>query len=82
MRLLRQSLATALILEAVVAQNESIPLKVDAIEEEPHISSYDVDVHDCPSTCIDNFNLHSWIPDLSANRIRRCQEPLLVQLSG
>lgn len=81
MRLLRQSLATALILKAVVAQNGSVALNADAIEDEAHISSYDVDLHDCPSTCIDYSNPHSWIPYLNANRLRRCQEPLLLQLS-
>lgn len=72
------SLAAALILTAVVAaQNESVTLNVDAIEDEPHISSYDVDLHDCPSTCVDYSNPHSWIPYLNANHLRRCREPLL-----
>jgi hypothetical protein len=81
MRFLWRSLATALILKAVVAQNGSVALNVDAIEDEPHIFSYDVELHDCPSTCVDYSNPHSWIPYLNANRLRRCQEPLLLQLS-
>jgi hypothetical protein len=37
MRLLQQSLAMAPILKAVVAQNGSMALDVDAIEDEPHL---------------------------------------------
>jgi hypothetical protein len=72
MRLLQQSLAAALILQGVVVKNGSVTLNVEAIEDEPHISSYDVDLHDCPSTCVDYSNPHSWIPYLNANRLRRC----------
>jgi hypothetical protein len=59
MRLFRQSLEVALILKAVAAQNGSLALNVDTIEDEPRISSCDVDFHDCPSTCVDYSNPHS-----------------------
>lgn len=81
MRFIRQSLDTVLILKAVVAQNGSVALNVDDIEDERHISSYDVELHDCPSSCVDYSNPHSWMPYLKANRLLRCQELLLLQLS-
>jgi hypothetical protein len=46
MRFVRQSLDTALILKAMVAQNGSVALNVYDTEDKPHISSYDVELHD------------------------------------
>lgn len=44
-------------------------------------AAYDVDLHECPLSCVDYSNGHSWIPYLSVSRLHRCQEPLLLQLS-
>ncbi|OAL62501.1 hypothetical protein A7C99_7087 [Trichophyton rubrum] len=44
-------------------------------------TTYYPDQHDCPLPCVDYANIHSWIPYFSVDRLRRCQEPLLVQLS-
>ncbi|EGE08654.1 chitinase [Trichophyton equinum CBS 127.97] len=44
-------------------------------------TTYYPDQHDCPLPCVDYANIHSWIPYLSVDRLHRCQEPLLMQLS-
>ena len=46
-----------------------------------NLNAYNPDQHDCPLPCIDYANIHSWIPYLSVDRLRRCQEPMLLQLS-
>ncbi|PGG99158.1 hypothetical protein GX51_06417 [Blastomyces parvus] len=43
--------------------------------------SYDPDQHQCPLPCIDYANTHSWIPYLSVDRLRHCEEPMLLQFS-
>lgn len=43
--------------------------------------TYYPDQHDCPVPCADYSNMHSWIPYLSVDRLRRCQEPMLLQFS-
>lgn len=81
MRLDRGPLATVLLLRAVTALNASASTTVSNIDIEPLIPSYDVELHDCPTICADYSNTHSWTPYLKVNRLRRCQEPLLLQLS-
>ncbi|GAB1317774.1 chitinase [Madurella fahalii] len=43
--------------------------------------AYDPDQHDCPLPCVDYANMHSWTPYISVDRLRRCEEPMLLQLS-
>ncbi|KAF4450549.1 glycoside hydrolase family 18 protein [Fusarium austroafricanum] len=45
------------------------------------INTYHPDQHDCPPSCVDYTNTHSWIPYFSVERLDRCQEPLLLQFS-
>ncbi|KAL7629535.1 hypothetical protein AAE478_001056 [Parahypoxylon ruwenzoriense] len=44
-------------------------------------ATYYPDQHDCPLSCVDYSNTHSWIPYFSVDRLHRCQEPMLLQLS-
>ncbi|GIZ37972.1 hypothetical protein CKM354_000139900 [Cercospora kikuchii] len=37
--------------------------------------------HDCPLPCTDYANIHSWIPYFSVERLSRCKEPMVLQLS-
>lgn len=46
-----------------------------------NIDTYYPDRHDCPKGCVDLSNIHSWIPYFSVERLRRCQEPMLLQFS-
>ena len=46
-----------------------------------NIDTYYPDQHDCPKECADLSNIHSWIPYFSVERLRRCQEPMLLQFS-
>jgi hypothetical protein len=43
--------------------------------------TYEPDQYDCPLRCVDYANIHSWTPYLSVDRLRRCQEPMLLQFS-
>jgi hypothetical protein len=43
--------------------------------------TYIPDQHDCPLACSDYSNTHSWTPYISVDRLQRCQEPMLLQLS-
>ncbi|KAK2601575.1 hypothetical protein QQS21_004893 [Conoideocrella luteorostrata] len=45
------------------------------------INTYYPDQHDCPLPCVDNGNMHSWVPYFSVDRLNRCQEPMLLQFS-
>lgn len=42
---------------------------------------YYPDQHDCPLPCVDYSNMHSWIAYNTVERLKRCQEPMLLQLS-
>lgn len=42
--------------------------------------TYYPDQHDCPLACVDYTNMHSWTPYLSVDRLRRCKQPMLMQL--
>jgi hypothetical protein len=42
------------------------------------ISTYHPDQHDYPLLCTDLANMHSWIPYFSTERLRRCQELMLL----
>lgn len=44
-------------------------------------TTYYPDQHDCPLPCLDYSNMHSWIPYFSVDRLRRCQDPMLLQFS-
>ncbi|KAF2132617.1 carbohydrate-binding module family 24 protein [Dothidotthia symphoricarpi CBS 119687] len=43
--------------------------------------TYYPDQHDCPLTCSDYTNIHSWTPYISVERLQRCEEPMLLQFS-
>ncbi|KAL6712340.1 hypothetical protein ACN47E_000217 [Coniothyrium glycines] len=43
--------------------------------------TYIPDQHDCPLTCSDYANIHSWTPYFSVERLQRCEEPMLLQFS-
>lgn len=43
--------------------------------------TYYPDQHDCPLTCSDYANIHSWTPYISIERLQRCEEPMLLQFS-
>ncbi|KAK4072464.1 CAZyme family GH18 and CBM24 [Trichoderma harzianum] len=45
------------------------------------INTYYPDRYDCPLPCIDLANTHTWTPYLSVDRLKRCNEPMLLQLS-
>ncbi|KAK2616535.1 hypothetical protein QQS21_000578 [Conoideocrella luteorostrata] len=45
------------------------------------ISTYQIDQHECPLPCVDYSNPHSWIPYSSVGRLKRCQQPMLLQFS-
>ncbi|KAF5023085.1 hypothetical protein F66182_4842 [Fusarium sp. NRRL 66182] len=61
--------------EAVDPVNEDDPSPISDID------TYQPDQHDCPPPCADYANTHSWIPYLSTDRLERCKEPMLLQLS-
>ncbi|RYP06455.1 hypothetical protein DL766_010222 [Monosporascus sp. MC13-8B] len=43
--------------------------------------TYYPDQFDCPLPCVDYSNIHSWTPYFSLDRLRRCEEPMLLQFS-
>ncbi|RYO80140.1 hypothetical protein DL764_009933 [Monosporascus ibericus] len=43
--------------------------------------TYYPDQFDCPLPCADYSNTHSWTPYFSLDRLRRCEEPMLLQFS-
>lgn len=45
------------------------------------INTYHPDQYDCPLPCIDFANPHAWTPYLSVDRLKRCNEPMLLQFS-
>ncbi|KAI8262413.1 hypothetical protein K4K56_005864 [Colletotrichum sp. SAR 10_98] len=45
------------------------------------IKIYEPDQHDCPLPCAHLDNVHTWVTYLSVDRLRRCQQPMLLQLS-
>ncbi|UKZ57771.1 hypothetical protein TrVGV298_011632 [Trichoderma virens] len=45
------------------------------------INTYHPDQYDCPLPCIDFANTHTWTPYLSVDRLKRCNEPMLLQFS-
>ncbi|KAH8692466.1 glycoside hydrolase family 18 protein [Phaeosphaeriaceae sp. PMI808] len=53
-------------------------------EEDPSpiadINTYHPDQHDCPLSCTDYTNVHSWITYFSVERLRRCSKPMLLQI--
>lgn len=57
------------------ATGDDDPSPVDSI------STYYQDQHDCPLTCKDLGNAHSWITYLSFQRLQRCTSPMLFQLA-
>lgn len=61
--------------QAVAPLTEADPSPIDDMH------TYYPDQHDCPVPCIDYSNTHSWITYLSVDRLRRCQEPMLLQFS-
>ena len=44
-------------------------------------STYYPALHDCPLPCVDYSNIHSWIPYFSVDRLRRCEDPMLLKFS-
>lgn len=44
-------------------------------------TTYYPDQHDCPLPCKDYANVHSWITYFSVDRLRRCDNAMLLQLS-
>ncbi|KAM7198915.1 carbohydrate-binding module family 24 protein [Naviculisporaceae sp. PSN 640] len=46
------------------------------------IDTYHPDQHDCPLPCTDLSNTHSWITYHTVQRLKRCPEPLLIQLGA
>jgi hypothetical protein len=45
------------------------------------LNTYYPDQHDCPLECKDVTNTHSWITYFSVDRLRRCNESMLLQFS-
>ncbi|KAK2036421.1 glycoside hydrolase family 18 protein [Colletotrichum somersetense] len=45
------------------------------------IKTYEPDQHDCPLPCAHLENVHTWVTYFSVNRLRRCQQPMLLQFS-
>ncbi|KAK1990037.1 glycoside hydrolase [Colletotrichum falcatum] len=45
------------------------------------IKTYEPDQHDCPIPCAHLENVHTWVTYCSVNRLRRCQQPMLLQFS-
>lgn len=43
--------------------------------------TYQPDQHDCPLPCTDYSNVHKWTPYFSADRLQRCELPMLLQFS-
>ncbi|RYO75901.1 hypothetical protein DL762_009870 [Monosporascus cannonballus] len=43
--------------------------------------TYYPDQFDCPLPYVDYSNIHSWTPYFSLDRLRRCEEPMLLQFS-
>ncbi|KAK3368853.1 chitinase [Lasiosphaeria ovina] len=46
-----------------------------------NINTYHPDQHDCPLPCTDYANTHGWISYHTVQRLRRCAEPMLLQLA-
>ncbi|KAF5606321.1 glycoside hydrolase family 18 [Fusarium subglutinans] len=72
------------IVQSAIKTDGSKP--VDPVNEDDpspisDINTYYPDQHDCPPPCADYSNPHSWITYLSAERLERCKEPMLLQLS-
>jgi len=57
----------------LVSKDQAVPIS------DPN--TYSPDQYDCPLACDDYLNVHSWIQYLSVNRLRRCQKPMLLQIS-
>jgi hypothetical protein len=57
------------------------PLRKDDSSPISDLNTYYPDRHDCPLSCVDYTNVHSWITYFSIDRLRRCQEPMLLKLS-
>nr|QDJ94334.1 chitinase chiC1 [Cordyceps cicadae] len=75
--------AAACVLAAVDLDGSHITAPLDMDDPSPiaDIHTYHPDQHDCPLPCADTANVHSWITYFSISRLRRCDEPLLLQLS-
>ncbi|OBT63858.1 hypothetical protein VE03_06561, partial [Pseudogymnoascus sp. 23342-1-I1] len=54
---------------------------VPVIDDDDSPFPYYPDQHDCPLPCIDYSNMHSWISYNTVKRLKRCQEPMLLQIS-
>lgn len=52
------------------------PVGEDDFSPIADINTYYPDQHDCPLPCTDYANIHSWIPYLSVERLKRCHEPM------
>ena len=57
------------------------PLESDDPSPISDPGTYHPDQHDCPLTCSDYANVHSWTPYISIERLQRCEEPMLLQFS-
>jgi hypothetical protein len=57
------------------------PLESDDPSPIGDLRTYYPDQHDCPLTCSDYANMHSWTPYISVERLQRCNEPMLLQFS-
>ncbi|KAJ3496240.1 hypothetical protein NLG97_g2808 [Lecanicillium saksenae] len=70
-------------INAIDGTQASMPALVDTDEPAPiaDINTYHPDQHDCPLTCDDVSNVHSWITYFSIDRLKRCKEPMLLQFS-
>ncbi|KAK4156324.1 hypothetical protein C8A00DRAFT_41196 [Chaetomidium leptoderma] len=66
------------LVKGVVGNLPTDPSKPSPIHDP---QAYEPDQHDCPLPCVDYANMHSWTPYLSVDRLRRCEEPMLLQFS-
>lgn len=84
--LLVSLLAPQLALSAINldGQQASTPALVgddtDAPVSDP--SQFDATMHDCPATCRDYSNMHSWTPYHQYSRLERCDDPMMLQLAA
>ncbi|EQB53079.1 hypothetical protein CGLO_07250 [Colletotrichum gloeosporioides Cg-14] len=85
----REFITASLILGASVVQcavnpdgaRVVVPVGDDEASPFADIKTYDPDQNDCPLPCAHLDIVHTWVTYLSADRLRRCQQPTPLQLS-
>jgi hypothetical protein len=57
------------------------PVKDDDASSIADMATYYPDLHDCPLECEGLTNMNSWITYFSVERLKRCNETMLLQFS-